>query len=53
MANVDAEMEQIDEAHRVEVKVYVSKIKSCEYEHKLAEEDIGKKSESKILNEEI
>jgi hypothetical protein len=53
MANVDAEMEQLDEAHRVEVMVYLSKIKSCEYEHNLSLEDISKKSKYNIDQEEL
>ena len=33
--NFDTEMQQLEEAHRAEIKVYVQKVKHIEYEHQL------------------
>jgi hypothetical protein len=31
--NFDTKMQELDDAHRVEIKVYMQKVKHLEYEH--------------------
>merc|ERR1712000_208345 len=40
ITNIETEMERLEECHRVEIKVYVQKVKHLEYEHKIAKEKV-------------
>lgn len=47
----DREMEQLEENHRVEVRVYVQKVKHLEYEHKNASKKIKRDGEVSVEDE--
>jgi growth arrest-specific protein 8 len=47
----DREMEQLEENHRVEVRVYVQKVKHLEYEHKNASKKIKRDGEGTVEDE--
>ena len=47
----DREMEQLEENHRVEVRVYVQKVKHLEYEHKNSSKKVKRDGESALEDE--
>ena len=47
----DREMEQLEENHRVEVRVYVQKVKHLEYEHKNSSKKVKRDGESSLEDE--
>jgi len=47
----DREMEQLEENHRVEVRVYVQKAKHLEYEHKNSSKKVKRDGESSLEDE--
>jgi len=52
IANKDTEAEQLEESHRVEVKVYLQKVKHLEYDQKLTNKKIKNEGDQALKGED-